>query len=93
MISDGSCDTEHWSNDAENTALPLGINYYILKYIKIENRLYFIILLFLWDVFQKHKKNIANLKLLNSNVFWHFIGIWFVWNNHWILSLFHLTGQ
>ncbi len=32
MISGASCDTEDWSNDAENS----GINY-ILKYIKIEN--------------------------------------------------------
>ncbi len=23
MISEGSCDTEDWSNDAENSALPL----------------------------------------------------------------------
>ncbi len=29
-----SCDTEDWSNDAENTALITEINY-ILKYIKI----------------------------------------------------------
>ncbi len=29
-ISKGSCDTEDWSNDAENTALITGINY-ILK--------------------------------------------------------------
>ncbi len=36
MISEGSCDTEDWSNDAENTALITGMNY-ILKYIKIEN--------------------------------------------------------
>ncbi len=36
MISEESCDTEDWSNDAENTALITGINY-ILKYIKIEN--------------------------------------------------------
>ncbi len=35
MISEGSCDTEDWSNDAENSALP-GISY-ILKYLKIEN--------------------------------------------------------
>ncbi len=27
MISDGSCDTEDWSNDAENTALHDRINY------------------------------------------------------------------
>ncbi len=39
MISEGSCDTEDWSNDAENSALITAINY-ILKYIQIEN-LYF----------------------------------------------------
>ncbi len=31
-----SCDTEDWSNDAENTALITGINY-ILQYIIVEN--------------------------------------------------------
>ncbi len=36
MISEGSCDTEVWSNDAENSALITGINY-ILIYIQIEN--------------------------------------------------------
>ncbi len=36
MISEGSCDTEDWSNDAENTTLITEINY-ILKYIHIEN--------------------------------------------------------
>ncbi len=36
LISEGSCDTEDWSNDAENTALTSGINY-TLKYIQIEN--------------------------------------------------------
>ncbi len=36
MISEGSCDTEDWSNDAENSALSTGI-YYPLKYIQIEN--------------------------------------------------------
>ncbi len=35
MISEGSRDTEDWSNDAENSALITGIND-ILKYIKIE---------------------------------------------------------
>ncbi len=34
MISEGSCDTEDWSNDAENSALITGINY-IIKYIKL----------------------------------------------------------
>jgi len=31
MISDGSCDTEDWSNDAENTRMS-----YFFKYIQIE---------------------------------------------------------
>ncbi len=34
-----SCDTEDWSNDAENTALITAIND-ILKYIKIEKKLF-----------------------------------------------------
>jgi len=36
MISEGSCDTEDWSNDAENSALITRINY-ILQYINIKN--------------------------------------------------------
>ncbi len=35
MISEGSCDTEDWSKDAENTAFITGINY-SLKYIHIK---------------------------------------------------------
>jgi len=35
MISEGSCDTEDWSNDAGNSALIAGMNY-ILQYIHIE---------------------------------------------------------
>ncbi len=35
MISEGSCDTEDWSNDAENTALISGINYSLI-YIQTE---------------------------------------------------------
>ncbi len=31
MISEGSCDTEDWSNDAENSALITGINYILIK--------------------------------------------------------------
>ncbi len=34
MISEGSCDIEDWSNDAENSSLITLINY-ILKYIQI----------------------------------------------------------
>ncbi len=37
LISEGSCDTEDWRNDAENSALITGINS-ILKYIKIGNQ-------------------------------------------------------
>ncbi len=37
MISEGSCDTEDWSNDAENTALITEINY-SLQFIQIEHR-------------------------------------------------------
>ncbi len=36
MISEGSCDTEDWSNDAENSALITGKNY-IWKYIQNYN--------------------------------------------------------
>ncbi len=36
MISEGSCDTEDWSNDAEKSVE--GGIHYILKDIKIENR-------------------------------------------------------
>ncbi len=36
MISEESCDTEDWSNDAENSALITEINY-ILQYIHIVN--------------------------------------------------------
>ena len=36
-ISEGSCDTEDWSNDAEHSALITGINYTLLN-IHIENR-------------------------------------------------------
>ncbi len=39
MISEGSCDTEDWSNDAENSALITAINY-ILQYIQTENSYY-----------------------------------------------------
>jgi len=38
MISEGSCDTEDWSNDAENSALHHR-NKCILNYFKIEKSL------------------------------------------------------
>ncbi len=37
MISEGSCDSEDWSNDAENKAFITAINY-ISKFLKTENR-------------------------------------------------------
>jgi len=36
MISEGSCDTEDWSNNDENSALIKGINYNLL-FIHIES--------------------------------------------------------
>ncbi len=35
MISEGSCDTEDWSNDAENSALIKGINYILYSNRKL----------------------------------------------------------
>jgi len=32
MISEGSCDTEDWSNDAENSALITGINLHFITH-------------------------------------------------------------
>ncbi len=69
MFSEGSCDTEDWSNDAENSAMITEINY-ILKCIKIENSLnsnniaqfYCVFdqidraLMSIRDLFQKHEK-------------------------------------
>ncbi len=37
MFSEGSCDTEDWNNDAENSDLITAIKY-ISTYIHIENR-------------------------------------------------------
>ncbi len=38
MISEGSCDTEDWSNDAENSVLHQINKFYFKKYIKIGNQ-------------------------------------------------------
>ncbi len=43
LISEGSCDTEDCSNDADNSALITEINY-VFKYIQIESIIYIIIL-------------------------------------------------
>jgi len=49
MISGRSCDTEDWSNDAENSALPLLEKNYILKYNNLNE--YLTVLLFLMYFF------------------------------------------
>ncbi len=36
MISEGSCDTEDWSNDAEKYSFLIAEINYILKYIKLK---------------------------------------------------------
>ncbi len=47
MISEGSCDTEDWSNDAENSALnhrnKLHTHTYIYIYIQIEKGFYIVL--------------------------------------------------
>ncbi len=52
MISEGSCDTEDWSSDAENLSLHHRKKY-ILKYIKIKNNImsqyYIMRLLYFWS--------------------------------------------
>ncbi len=64
MISEGSCDTEDWSNDAENSALITAINY-IFNYIKIEN---VILKFYFWsnkNSVAKHKRHVTRkIKLL-----------------------------
>ncbi len=65
MISEGSCDTEDWSNDAENSAL-LYRNKYILKHITIEAAIlncnnisqnyFFSVFLITWISLNEHKK-------------------------------------
>ncbi len=45
IISKRSCDTEEWSNDAENSALITRINY-ILQYIKTQTIIYIVITFF-----------------------------------------------
>ncbi len=40
IFSKRSCDTENWSNAAENSALITEINY-ILKYVQIENSCFY----------------------------------------------------
>ncbi len=45
MISEGSCDTEDWNNNAENLALITAINY-VLLYIHNTKQLFKIVIIF-----------------------------------------------
>ncbi len=81
MISEESCDTEDWSNDAENSALPSEINH-ILKCIRRKvvlnyniSQMYYCFyyfyqinadLLSIRDL--KTFKNLTNPRLLNGSV-------------------------
>ncbi len=66
MISERSCDTEDWSNDAENSDLITEI-YYILLYIHIQ-KLFKIVIVHNITVFVFFTVQI-NAALLNRRVF------------------------
>ncbi len=57
MISEGSCDTEDWSNDAENSALIKGINY-ILNILNI------------WKIYANSHLNCKNILQYFLMYFW-----------------------
>ncbi len=49
MISEGSCDTEDWSNDAENSAFAItGINYILQLGLRTSN----------WAIVKKERKKV-----------------------------------
>ncbi len=82
MISEGSCDTEDWSNDAENSALHHRNKLHLTLYYTIENscfklQSFFTILLYLlhfWSntcSLDEHKKRFEkHLKILQMTNFW-----------------------
>jgi hypothetical protein len=54
MISEGSCDTEDWRNDAENSALITGINYtFTQKTFSVKFRFLLALAMFLQVSFAK----------------------------------------
>ncbi len=63
MISEGSCDTEHWSNDAKNAALITGINY-ILNHIKIEKICKIAIIFYIITVLLIEKKSLVYIYII-----------------------------
>jgi len=56
VISEGSCDTEDWSNDPENTALITGINYTLLFTYSNRNFTLLLFLLYFWSNKHTHTK-------------------------------------
>jgi len=76
MISVGSCDTEDWSNDAENSALITGINY-ILKYIH-QYYVFFVCVYFCKCSFGEHNiLLLKTLKILPSKILYIYYTIAF----------------
>ncbi len=74
MISEGSCDTEDWSNGAEIQLCFTGINY-ILKYIKIENcycnlQYYFTKLQFVFLYFWSNRFSLDEHKKKHYKSYW-----------------------
>ncbi len=71
MISEGSCDTEDWSNDAENTALyhrnKLHLNIFKTENSCVKWEYYFIILLFL-QYFWPNNRSLGEHKKLFKNL-------------------------
>ena len=68
MISEGSCDTEDWSNDAENSAFITGIND-ILKYIQIQNSYFNNIVI----IYRNSEKKSQNCEIKSHNYYYFFI--------------------
>ncbi len=65
MISEGSCDTEDWSNDAEYSALITEINY-ILTHNRIENSYFLIPIFHYFSVFTVFKNKYINIFYLKK---------------------------
>ncbi len=65
-FSQGSCDTEDWSNDAENSSLASHEKNYTLKYIKhIRQFIDLCFLLYFWSINSAFvsKETLENIKL------------------------------
>ncbi len=83
MISEASCDTEDWSNDAENSALITEINY-SLKYIHNENSIIAIIFhsSTVFTVFLINKCSLGEQKRLLKKT-------WQTWDKIWDINVWN----